>query len=257
MLYTNNFISYVENEFGSINENDLNNFKLPEPDLNFIKEDYSNNESFYNMKETLTERYENLSDNLYNILNSETSSIRYNYNHNNYSKIAEEYKKIINGDNKNFKQYYNNIFDNLNNSLFSLIDEYNKTLFGFISSYKYECEEFSTFTDYFNGLKNALKNNNTSINQKILYLSGASSSSSNSGIQVEDFKSYFKNNFTSIMQNKKNYFISLVERQNFNILMMNKTLNLTEYILNKINEDDIHNSVDDINNMPLLIYDHM
>ena len=62
--------------------------------------------------------------------------------------------------------------------------------------------------DYFNGLKNALKNNYSSINQKILDLSGASSSSSNNGIQAEDFNSYFKNNFTSIMENKK--IISLV-----------------------------------------------
>ena len=250
ILYTKNFTNYVKNKYGPMNENDLNIFKLPEPDLNFIKEDYSYNESFYNMKETLTEKYENLLDNLYNILNSETNSIRYNYNDNNYSEIAEEYKKIINGDNKNFKQYYSNIFDNLNNSLFSLIDEYNKTLFGFINGYKYEYENFANFTDYFNGLKNALKNNYTSINQKILDLSETSSSSSNNGIQAEVFNSYFKNNFTSIMEKKKNYFISLVKRENFNISMMNKKLNLTEYILNKINEDDIKNSLDDIYNMP-------
>ena len=250
MLNMKNFTNYVKNKYGAMNENDLNIFKLPEPDLNFIKEDYSYNESFYNMKETLTEKYGNISDNLYNILNEETIYIRYNYNHHNYSKIAEEYKKIINGDNENFKQYYSNIFDNLNTSLLSLIDEYNKTLFDFINGYKYEYDNFSTFTDYFNGLKNALKNNYTYINQKILDLSGASSSSSNNGIQAEDFNSYFKNNFTSIMENKKNYFINLVERENFDISMMNKKLNLTEYILNQINEDDIQNSVDAINNMP-------
>ena len=52
-LYMKNFTNYVKNKYGTVNENDLNIFKLPEPDLNFIKEDYSYNESFYNMKETL------------------------------------------------------------------------------------------------------------------------------------------------------------------------------------------------------------
>ena len=65
IFYTNSFLYNIKNKFDEMNENDFKELILPEPDLDFIKEDINYNKSFYELKDTISENYENISSDLY------------------------------------------------------------------------------------------------------------------------------------------------------------------------------------------------
>ena len=228
-----------------MNENALKELMLPEPDFDFIKENANYNASFYELKDTIIERYENISSILYNNIEKIIKSTRKNYNNYNYSEIAQEYENIINWNNKDFIQYSNEFYEKMNNSVYSIIEEYNETLFNFIKGYSYNYQNFNNFENYFKNYSNEINNIYKLIKEKINALDGSSTNEKISN----DFKNYFKNNFSSIIEEKKNYFINLFKKEEIELSILNEKLNLTDYFINKINEDDFNNGINDIKNI--------
>ena len=245
IIYTKSFVYNIKNKFDEMNENALKELMLPEPDFDFIKENANYNASFYELKDTIIERYENISSILYNNIEKIIKSTRKNYNNYNYSEIAQEYENIINWNNKDFIQYSNEFYEKMNNSVYSIIEEYNETLFNFIKGYSYSYQNFNNFENYFKNYSNEINNIYKLIKEKINALDGSSTNEKISN----DFKNYFKNNFSSIIEEKKNYFINLFKKEEIELSILNEKLNLTDYFINKINEDDFNNGINDIKNI--------
>ena len=219
IFYSNYFLSNMKNVFDSINEKDFEDFIFSEPDLDYIKEDYNYNKSFYEMKDEMSEYYTNYSQIVYEILYNKFEYLTKTYNNKNYSKLAEDVNNLYRGNIEDFNLYLQNYLNNTNSSIYYYIEEYNKTLFSLISGYAYHFDNFIDIKKIFLELISKVLNKSNDINEQfnIIY---------NNHEYYVNFCAYIKNNISNIINERKQYFLNMVEEKNIEFSVFNEKVNL-------------------------------